>query len=170
MVSCSGGSSGVPDAGIKVGDDRVATVPTGDRKAPLGIAGTTLDGKNLELASLRGHVVVLNIWYASCGPCRAEAPALADLATTSKARGVDFVGIHTSADNLAAAKAFVSNFAIPYPSIDDPDGRVTRVLREEFRATPTTFVLDKQGRIAGRIVGEIKTVPLRALIDHVAAE
>lgn len=170
LTACSSTSSAVPPDGLKVGDDRVSTVAVADRKAPLAIAGTTLDGSTLDLASLRGRVVVLNIWYASCGPCRAEAPALADLATTSKAQGVDFVGIHTSADNLAAAKAFVSTFAIPYPSIDDPDGRVTRVLRDDYRAPPTTFVIDRQGRIAGRIPGEIKVLSLRTLIDRVAAE
>lgn len=172
VASCSGGSSDVPDDGFTVGETRVTPIEPAKRKAPLTLAGTTLDGEQLDLASLRGRVVVLNIWYASCGPCRAEAPALVDLATTSKSKGVEFVGVHTRDDNLAAARTFVEDFAIPYDSIDDPDGKMIVALRKKaaYRAPPTTFVLDKQGRVAGRIAGEVKTLQLRALIDEVVGE
>lgn len=168
---CSGGSS-VPPDGVKVGDDQLTKISAADRGAPLALRGASLDGKPLDLAAMRGHVVVLNVWWAGCGPCRQEAPTLADVARTSAADGVRFVGVNTSDDNLAQAMTFEKKFAVGYPSFDDSDGKLEHTLRikAKFRASPSTYVLDKQGRLAGRINGPVHALGLKQLITATAAE
>src|SRR5450631_631561 len=88
LVACgssSAPSSTVPDAGInKVG----ATVfaPSG-RTTLSAISGKTLSGTTLALTSLRGHVVVLNVWASWCVPCKAESPALVQVQRATAADG-----------------------------------------------------------------------------------
>jgi thiol-disulfide isomerase/thioredoxin len=141
------------------------------RPAP-PVEGTTLDGRHLALADLTGHVVVINVWGSWCVPCRAEAPILARLARETVAKGVRFVGIDTR-DRSAAARAFVRNFKIPYPSILDTDGQV--LLRFSgvipVSAIPSTLVVDRAGRIAARVIGRVDYTTLRGLItDEIAGK
>lgn len=168
--ACSGAP--VPRDGVTVGDDQLTRIPATDRSAPLQLRGPSLDGQPLDLAGMRGHVVVVNVWYAGCGPCRAEAPTLADVARTSSAAGVEFVGVNTSYDNTAEAKAYEKSFAITYPSFDDSDNKLESILRAKakFRASPTTLVLDKQGRVAARINGPVHALGLKQLITATVAE
>ena len=61
------------DKDYVAGDGSVTELGTGDRGNPVSAKGTTADGKPLDIATMRGGVVVLNVWYAACPPCRAEA-------------------------------------------------------------------------------------------------
>ncbi|MBA2559737.1 MAG: TlpA family protein disulfide reductase, partial [Propionibacteriales bacterium] len=101
-----------------------------------------------------------------CGPCRAEAPDLARLARETAARGVRFVGIDTR-DTAAAAKAFVRFFHVPYPSIVDEDGRVLLAFRDVIpvSAIPSTLVVDTDGNIAAKVVGQVTYSTLRGLVE-----
>ena len=95
LVSC--GRDQPPSA--LVGADTVATA---EREAPLDLAGTTLDGQPLDLADLRGRVVVLNAWASWCGPCRDETPALVSLSEGSDPEDVVVVGLNVTDDPAAA--------------------------------------------------------------------
>ena len=88
-----------------------------------------------RLSDLAGHVVVINIWGSWCGPCRAATPDLVRLARQREDRGVRFVGIGTR-DNLAAAKAFVANDDVPYPSVFDEDGCALLPFNHLIQARP----------------------------------
>ena len=80
---------------------------------------------------------------------------------------VQFIGLNTR-DGLAAAKAFNSRFDTGYPSIQDKEGTLTLAFGNLGPgATPTTIVLDKEGRVAGRILGPITQAQLRSLIKAV---
>ena len=143
----------------------------GQRKpAPL-LRGRTLDGEELSLASYRGKVVVVNVWGSWCAPCRAEAPDLRRAAIETRSRGVRFLGIDTR-DNDAAARAFVREFGIPYPSLVDDDGSILLSLRDTVpaQAIPSTMVVDRRGRIAARVVGRVTYPTLTGLIDDLLAE
>lgn len=142
----------------------------GQRKpAPL-LRGRTLDGEELFLASYRGKVVVVNVWGSWCAPCRAEAPDLRRAAIETRSRGVRFLGIDTR-DNDAAARAFVREFDIPYPSLVDDDGSILLSLRDTVpaQAIPSTMVVDRRGRIAARVVGRVTYPTLTGLIDDLLA-
>lgn len=149
------------DAGVGL------TIYRGDEAITLPrIEGTTIDGQALDLADLRGRVVVLNVWGSWCGPCRAEAPDLVAVSNETATRGVQFVGVNVR-DNLAAARAFVRTYQIAYPSFDDQDGLVLARFNGiiPVSAVPSTLVVDREGAIRARVVGTVDATTLRGLIE-----
>ena len=149
----------------------VSEYPVEQRGEPVEMAGTTLTDDPLSLADLRGQVVVINVWGSWCVPCREEAPTLARVAEEYSGRGVQFVGVNIK-DNRAAALAFEERYGIPYPSIEDGDGRALLALSRHVpaQAVPVTLVLDRRGRVAARVVGVTSEATLRALIETALAE
>ena len=153
------------------GNGTAAFYKAGSRPAAPAVSGTTLAGSKLSLSSYRGHVVVLNFWGSWCAPCRAEAPTLAVLSEQYHAKGVQFVGIDIR-DSPTSAQAFVQNFGISYPSLNDPADEIAL----EFRGTvppaaiPSTLVIDRNGRIAGRVIGQASYSTLNRLLTDVTAK
>ena len=156
----------VADPGYVSGDGTVTQWDAGNRGEPVGLSGATYQGEGVDLADWRGHVVVVNFWYAACPPCRAEAPDLAAVATELAEEGVRFLGVN-STDDAGAALAFERTFAVPYQSLDDADGRGVAAMQGAvpLRAVPTTVVLDPQGRIAARVLGRTDSATLGALVE-----
>jgi len=171
--SASSGSNQNADAGnagYVSGDGSVTTWAVGDRGKPVELAGTDFSGAPVDLATHRGQVVVINTWYAACPPCRAEAPDLVRLATDDAAKGVTVIGLNGT-DDAGAAQAFERTFAVRYPSIDDRDGRAVAALQGvvPISAVPTTVLLDRDGRVAARILGRADASTLRSLVDDLVA-
>jgi thiol-disulfide isomerase/thioredoxin len=148
FAGCGGGAAA---DGQTIGS--LTVVPVARRGEPVTLSGQTLDSTTLDIATLRGKVVVLNVWGSWCPPCRKEAPELERAFLALHPRGVEFVGIDTR-DNVAAANAFVRRYEITYPSLVD-DGQMLLAFRGAVPASavPTTLVLDRRGRIAARVVG-----------------
>lgn len=176
LAGCTGTEAvalnrGNGDQQYVAGDGTIDHLPPAERAAPPPLAGRTLGGRRLDLADLRGHVVVLNVWGSWCAPCRAEAPALQRVYADLHGRGVDFVGIDTT-DTDEAGRAFQRSFGITYPSIVDKDGQLLLAFRGQLnpRAIPTTLVLDRSGRVAARALKPVTESELRALIRPVLAE
>lgn len=96
-----------------------------------------------RLADLRGeHPVVVNIWAAWCGPCRAEMPVLQQVALDF-GRQVAFIGVDLR-DNRETAAAFLRKIPVPYPSYDDPSGQVYNA--EGLAGVPSTLFYDRRGK------------------------
>jgi len=135
------------------------------------VAGTTLTGQRLTLAQYHGHVVVMNFWGSWCTPCRAEAPVLASLSHHFTTSGVRFLGVDIR-DSPASAQAFLSDFHISYPSLNDPGD----VIALDFASTippagiPTTLVIGRDGRVSARVIGEVSYPGLRGLISRAMAQ
>lgn len=137
-----------------------------DRPVP-SIAGETLDGQDLDAASYAdGSVLVINAWATWCGPCRREQPVLVRLADRYEDDGVRFLGINYQ-DDRDAARAWVGEFGVPYPSLFDPSGRTAAQLGFPF--LPDTYVVDRDGTIRWVIYGETDERELAGLIDDVLA-
>ncbi|MFC7407020.1 TlpA family protein disulfide reductase [Georgenia alba] len=168
--SSPGGDSAV-DSGYEAGDGSFTTWDAADRGEPVEHAGTTYDGTDLDLADWRGDVVVLNFWYAACPPCRAEAPDLAAVHDDYAERGVRLLGVNPR-DDAGAAQAFERTFEVPYPSLHDQGARAVAAFEGAvpLQAMPSTVVLDREGRVAARILGQADPTILRGLIDDVLAE
>ena len=144
-----------------------ATVfPVSGRKRLPALSGPTLSGGTLDLASLRGHVVVLNVWASWCAPCKAESPALAAVARSTAAQGVRFVGIDEN-DQEGPAKAFLAGIGSTYPNLVDPEGQLLAQLRMLPPAVPGSLVLDREGRVAARVVGPTTAAQMTALVRQV---
>jgi thiol-disulfide isomerase/thioredoxin len=118
-------------------------------------------------------VVVVNFWYAACPPCRAEAPDLKALDEQFSPDGVVFIGVNVR-DSAPTAAAFAATFDIAYPSIlDATDRNVLSAFAGQIApgAVPTTIILDREGRVAARIVGLIPSrTTLATLIEDALAE
>ncbi|MER8234716.1 TlpA disulfide reductase family protein [Streptomyces sp. NPDC094049] len=163
-----GNTNFVTDAG------GIATVAKGERAAPGKLAGETLEGEQLDVASLKGKVVVLNVWGSWCAPCRAEAPHFAKVSKDLKAQGVEFVGLNTRDPNKQPALAFEEDYGVTYPSLYDPQGEL--ILFGFPKGTlspqsiPSTVVLDKEGRIAARSLMALNEEKLRSMIEPLLKE
>lgn len=168
------GTDGTGDKGYVDGNGVITRVAAGERKAVVDdVAGTTLENKHWSLRAQRGKVVVLNVWGTWCPPCRKEAPVLAEAARQLSAQGVVFMGINTRDSSSAQGLAFQRNFQVPYPSLFDPDGRTLLSLRGSVppNAIPTTLVIDAQGRVAARVLGELTSArTLAGLVEDVQAD
>lgn len=142
----------------------------GERTVSPTLKGTTLDGEHADISTMRGDVVVINVWGSWCAPCRKEAPELRKLAEKTEPLGVQFLGIDIR-DNKSAAKAFERNHSITYPSIYDKDGRTLTGFKQLTpRAVPTTYVLDQQGRVAALSVGPLTYRGFSPIVEDIAAE
>ncbi|MCT2150394.1 TlpA family protein disulfide reductase [Dermabacter vaginalis] len=159
------------DTGYVEGSGVSTEVSVEKRGDAYDFTGETFDGETFTLSEKRGAPVVLNVWYASCAPCRKEAPDLVKLHEKYAGEGVEFIGINVR-DEAGPAQAFEKKFSIPYPSIPDRDGAILYALRGQVspNAVPSTLVFDKQGRVAARISGLADPSILSAMIDRVLAE
>jgi thiol-disulfide isomerase/thioredoxin len=127
-------------------------------------------GRPLSSQDVPGQVVVLNVWGSWCGPCRAEADALDQVAVASAPRGVRFLGIDVR-DQREAAADFVRDRGVVYPSIYDPPGRSLLALRGYPRnAVPSTIVLDRSHRVAAVFLTAVLASDLQPVVDRIAAE
>lgn len=172
LPACSGGSTtSVADQGFISGDGTVTQLAVSERKDPVEFRGTTLSGEPFNLRSLRGDVVVVNVWASWCAPCIAEAPGLQKVHEQTEAEGVRFIGINTEADQ-AAARAHERRFGVTYPSLAEDGGRVLLRLRGSLppTATPSTLVLDRNGRVAARVIGRVDASTLQSLVDDARTE
>ncbi|MDT0211179.1 TlpA disulfide reductase family protein [Curtobacterium sp. BRD11] len=139
------------------GTGAVTEVATDERSAPVDFTTKDTDGDTVSAEELRGKVVVLNFWYAGCPPCRAEAKYLNQVHDQYADDDVVFVGVNVR-DEEGTAAAFERTFGVDYPTVlDARDGTVQLALSGQIapNAVPATIVLDKQGRVAARVLGAI---------------
>jgi thiol-disulfide isomerase/thioredoxin len=176
LLLVAGCSTGSPDGAFTFGGAGGRTTVTYDPPASRGVlpavTGESLlePGRQLSTDADRGQVVVLNVWGSWCGPCRAEADALDQVATASAPRGVRFLGIDVR-DQRDAAADFVRDRGVVYPSIYDPPGRSLLVLRGYPRnAVPSTIVLDRSHRVAAVFLTSVLATDLQPVVDRLAAE
>jgi thiol-disulfide isomerase/thioredoxin len=158
-------------SGYVSGDGANLELPVDERGEPVEFSGEDTEGNPISSEDLRGEVYVVNFWYASCPPCRVEAPILKTL--SDEYTDVAFLGVNTK-DAAAFASTFETTFGIDYPSILDADSAQVQLAFAGSvapNAVPTTLVVDREGRVAARISGLIRDESiLAAMIDRVVAE
>lgn len=140
------------------------------REDVLAFSGTTMDGSAVDLADLRGRVVVINAWASWCAPCRSEMPAFVDLAATSNPDEIAVVGLNVG-DDPTAAQAFVDEMGMNFPSVVDREGDILAgIPGVPPKSLPSTVILDREGRIATRIIGPTDSIGLATAIGKVLAD
>ena len=165
LTSCAGGGSSSSQESFVSGNGSVTFIQSADRVEAPVLAGMTLSGTNYSNSF--GRVTVVNVWASWCAPCRAEIPTL--IALSKKYHTVTFIGILTR-DNPPTAEAFQRRFEIPYPTLIDDAILLGFKGSLAANAIPSTVVIDKNGKVAGRISGEVTVASLSELIEKVSAE
>lgn len=159
--------------GFISGDGSVEEIPIDERGESLVFTGTEVDGDTISSADYAGQVLVLNTWYALCGPCRTEAPILEAVHQDTRDDGADFLGVNIY-DGPEQATSFEEKYGITYPSLlakSDADLKLALTSSTTLQAAPTTLVLDREGRVAARFVGAVRSESvLRTIVDDLLAE
>jgi thiol-disulfide isomerase/thioredoxin len=174
LAGCSTGKDAVNEnAGSAnryvAGDGKTIVYPVADRKVAPAVTGSTLDGASFDLASRKGHVVVLNFWASWCAPCRLESADLEAVHQSTKDSGVDFLGVD-SRDEKDAAVSFVAG-RVTYPSLFDPSGRIALRFADVPPTTlPSTLILDRSGKVAVVIRAVVRQDDLAGLVAQIGAE
>jgi len=153
------------------GDGTVTEFKIADRKEPVNWSGVTSDGYRISANNLSGVVTVLNFWYAACTPCRVETPDLVELANQFENK-VQFVGVNVR-DTAETADAFRKSFNVNFPTIIDAQSGETVLAFTGVvtpSAVPTTLVIDREGKVAARVLGLAEKSTLKSLIQTVYDE
>jgi peroxiredoxin len=171
LAGCTNSVGGTGETGYVPAASTITTYAPGQRVAAPTLSGTTLDGKKLSLSDYHGKFVVVNVWGSWCSPCRREAPALEETYTKYQSKGVQFLGVNVRDDN-AAAQAFVSDDSLTYPSLQDPNETLLLQLKTIVPPTdiPSTIIVDREGRLAARIISEVTEPQLIETLDKVLSE
>jgi cytochrome c biogenesis protein CcmG/thiol:disulfide interchange protein DsbE len=121
-----------------------------------------LTGELISSDSLIGKVVLVNFWATWCAPCRAEMPLLEGMYQRHRDRGLTIVGLAVDRTTTAKIEAFVRDRGVTYPI-----AHVGAEAERRFggvQGYPTSFLLDKQGRIVHRVLGPIGPLSLEAAV------
>ena len=155
------------------GDGTITEYAVADRGEPIEFAGETVEGESFDSADAAGKVQVVNFWYAGCAPCRVEAPILQEVHEAVDPADVSFVGVNVR-DQAGTAAPFEKDYGIEYPSVLDVESGEAQLAfagRVPPAAVPTTIVLDQNGRVAARVLGQLKDASiLQTIIDDLLAE
>jgi peroxiredoxin len=129
----------------------------------------TLGGQNFTTADLRGKVVLVNFWATSCEVCVREMPMMAATYRKFAPRGYEMVAVAMSYDHPNQVAAYAQENGLPFRVALDTDGAIARQWGN-VQLTPTTFVVDRRGRIVKQYLGEPKVEELHAILDKALAE
>lgn len=174
LAGCTTSTAGGEFDFVSPGGQTLIRYDVSERSAIGELAGEDLLDPSITRAvsDYPGEVVVLNVWGQWCGPCRAEADDLEQVAQASEADGVQFLGINVRDPNRSAAQDFVRDRDVSYPSIYDPTYRTLLALGGDYptSATPSTIVLDREHRVAAIFLVGLLASDLQPVVDEVAAE
>jgi len=130
---------------------------------------TALSGGNFTMEDLRGKVVLVNFWATSCVSCVAEMPKMTETWRKYAPRGYEMVAVAMQYDHPNAVADFVRREALPFRVALDSDGAVAAAFGN-VAVTPTTYLLDRRGRIVTRYVGEPNWTEFHAHIERALAD
>jgi peroxiredoxin len=125
---------------------------------------TTLEGTSISLNDLRGKVVLVNFWATSCPGCVKEMPDLIETYNQYKGRGFEIVAVAMSYDPPNYVANFAKTRQLPFPVALDVNGAHAHAFGD-VQLTPTSFIIDKNGRILEQKLGDLDFAKLKALLD-----
>jgi peroxiredoxin len=146
------------------------THPAGRTLVAPDFALPDLDGNVRHLSAFRGKVVLLNFWATWCPPCRTEMPSMETLYQAYKDQGFELLAVSSDVQGAAIVRPFMQKYRLSFPSLLDTARRVNGMYG--VRSIPTSYLLDRQGRVVSREVGARNwaNVEARALIASLLEE
>jgi peroxiredoxin len=141
-----------------------AAVAFSPRSAAPEVRFATLSGEQFSTSDLRGKVVLVNFWATWCADCIKEMPRMIDTYRKFAPRGYEMVAVAVQSDHPNAVAAFTQKRALPFKVALDGDGDIARQFGR-VRLTPTSFLIDKNGRVLKEYVGEPDWAEFHALVE-----
>jgi peroxiredoxin len=132
------------------------------------VSYTLLDGRQSDLAALRGHVVLVNFWATDCPPCVEEMPAMVANWRRFSPQGFETLAVSMHYDPPALVSNFAQAYALPFGVVIDNTGEIAERLGN-VQFTPTSLLINKRGEIVRRWVGKTDfeaIAPLIAELDN----
>ena len=126
---------------------------------------TTIQGQKINMADLRGKVVLVNFWATDCPSCVQEMPELVQTYNTYKAKGFEVIAVAMPYDPPAQVLNYATQKKLPFPVMHDGLGEITHAF-VDVKLTPTAYIFDKAGNRVQRTVGTLDFVKLRATLDE----
>lgn len=124
-----------------------------ERQDPIEFTLPLLSGGRAALSSFRGKVVLLNFWATWCPPCRSEMPSMEVLYKRLNSKGLEILAVD-SGEDAATVQQFIRENSHTFPVLLDSDNKVSS--QYGIRAIPTTYIIDREGKIIGVVRGAIK--------------
>ena len=138
------------------------------QKTAPDVTFTSLSGEKVTLHSLRGKVVMVNFWATSCTTCVHEMPQMVQTYNKYKDKGLDFVAVAMSYDPPNYVLNYAQTRNLPFKVALDTQGDLAKSFGD-VKLTPTTYVIDRQGNIIKRYVGEPEFAELHRLLEKALA-
>jgi thiol-disulfide isomerase/thioredoxin len=179
LAGCSTGDDAVAQGGTfqfvaPGGQTDIFYDPSESRGRPGPLAGPELTNpaKTVSLDDFTGKVVVINVWGQWCAPCRTEITQLQKVYDKTRRLGVEFLGIDVRDNNRDAARDFIVDRKVTFPSIYDPPMRSMIAFGGRYPTTviPSTVVLDRQHRVAAVFLRELLAEDLQPVVERLAGE
>jgi len=126
---------------------------------------TTIAGEQIKLSELQGKVVLVNFWATDCPGCIKEMPDLIRTYNDYKDKGFELIAVAMSYDPPNHVLNYTEKNALPFPVVHDSYGEISASFND-VRVTPTAFILDKQGKVIRRIIGELDFAALHTLLNN----
>ncbi len=136
----------------------------GARNVAPDVTFTKLNGEKLNLKDLRGKVVIVNFWATSCTTCVGEMPQMIETYNKYHAQGLEFVAVAMSYDPPNYVMNYTETRKLPFKVALDSDNSAGLAFGD-VKLTPTTFVIDKEGKIIRRYVGAPEFAQLHQLLE-----
>jgi peroxiredoxin len=138
------------------------------QKSAPDVTFTSISGEKLPLQSMRGKVVMVNFWATSCTTCVHEMPQMVQTYNKYKDKGLDFVAVAMSYDPPNYVLNYAQTRQLPFKVALDAQGDLAKQFGD-VKLTPTTYIIDKNGKIIKRYVGEPEFAELHQLLDQALA-
>jgi peroxiredoxin len=136
-----------------------------EKKSAPNLSLTTIEGKEISMASLKGKMVVVNFWATYCPGCIEEMPDLVSTYKQYHEKGLEIIAVSIADDPPNQVLTFAQKNALPFPVVHDSDAKISQAF-DNVSLTPTSFIIDQQGRVIGKTIGKLDFVSLHKLLDE----
>lgn len=135
---------------------------TANKKVP-EIRVTSITGEAFQLYQVKNNFTIINFWATDCPGCIKEMPGLAATYNQFRGQGLEIIAVSMSYDPPNHVLNFTQKNKIPFPVVLDIDGQIAQSF-ENIRLTPTSILIDKNGKIIDKVIGELDFNKLNALL------
>jgi peroxiredoxin len=136
-----------------------------DKKQAPNVSFTSIEGKTISMASLKGKMVVVNFWATYCPGCIEEMPDLVSTYQQYHEKGLEIIAVSIADDPPNQVLNFAKKNTLPFPVIHDSDAKISQIF-DNVSLTPTSFIIDQQGRVIGKTIGKLDFISLHKLLDE----